>query len=434
MRNSSLPAKHPPEMILLALVEMCQRFAFWGIGNLLVLYLVQQHGMPDARADHIFGIFTGVAFVLPLFGGYLADRWNYRQPVFIGCILTAVGCFLIATNILSLVYLALVFVALGGCIFTPSIYTLLGSVYHDRHHLREAGFSIYYASVNIGVFAAMVILGAVGDAKHWNIAFILAGVIQLVGLLPLRKAFNMPNLAKVKGGKKFTLSLNSTKQPMGKRDKNRIIVICVLSLVSILFWMAYNQGGSSMTLFALNYTNRHVGSFQMPPSWLLSFESLYLVILAVPLAALYIFLARRKLDPSPPTKTAFSLLAMGLCFAIMMFGARLIPEGAKTASISPFYLISAYFLMAVGEMLLAPIGLALVTHLSPPRFTACLVGLWYVCIGIAFYSGGAIAGLMSSIGNLDHFFMIFVIATIIPAVILMFFSKKLNKMRHIESL
>ncbi|MBS3904224.1 MAG: peptide MFS transporter [Simkania sp.] len=433
-KTSSLPTRHPPEMILLAFVEMCQRFAFWGIGNLLVLYLVQNHGMADAKADNIFGIFTGVAFVLPIFGGYLADRWNYRQPVIIGCLFTAIGCFLIASNILSLVYCALVLVAIGGCIFTPSIYSLLGSVYQDRHNLREAGFSIYYASVNIGTFAAMVILGAFGNAEHWSIAFTIAGVVQIFGLWPLYKAFKMPNLKKVPNTHKFTLSFNVNNQALTKREKNRITVICVLSLISILFWLSYNQGGSSMTLYALKYTDRHIGSFEIPPSWLLSFESLYLVILAAPLASLYIFLSRRKLDPSPPMKTAFSLIAMGLCFAIMMFASRLIPDGAKTAATSPFYLISAYFLMAVAEMLLAPIGLALVTHLSPPKFTACLVGLWYVCIGIAFYSGGVVAGLMSSIKNLDLFFLIFVVLTIVPGIVLMFFNKKLNQLRHLESL
>jgi len=429
--SSTLPTKHPPEMILLALVEMCQRFSFWGIGNLLVLYLLQYHGMPAVKADHIFAIFTGAALVLPLLGGYVADRWNHQHAVIYGCVLTAIGCFFMATNILAFVYIALVLVALGGCIFTPSIYTLLGSVYNDRHVLREAGFSIYYASVNIGVFAALIIMGAIGNANHWSAAFIIAGIVQLIGLIPLRTALSRPKLEKMHFSDKSNFSMSSSNQPLLKRDKQRIIVICVLALVSIVFWMSYNQGGSSLTIFALNYTQRQIGNFTLPPAWLLSFETLFLVILAVPLASLYVYLAKKKLDPSPPMKTAYSLIVMGLCFLIMVFGARLIPMGAQTAAISPGYLIFSYLLMAVGEMLLAPIGLALVTHLSPPRFTAFLVGLWYVCIGVAFYAGGVIATLMSSIENLENFFMIFVIATIIPGFILMLFSKKLNAMRHL---
>jgi proton-dependent oligopeptide transporter, POT family len=429
--SSNSSTKHPPEMILLALVEMCQRFCFWGVGNLLVLYLLQHHGMSDTTADQVFAIFTGSALILPLFGGYVADRWNYQHAVIWGCILTAIGCFFIATNIIALVYLALIFVAIGGCIFTPSIYALLGAVYHDRHQLREAGFSIYYASVNIGVFAALIIMGAIGNANHWSAAFIIAGIVQIIGLIPLRAALSMKKLQRVSAEGKSSFSFRSEGPPLLKRDKQRITVICILSLVSILFWMSYNQGGSSLTIFALKYTQRQIGNFTMPPAWLLSFETLFLIVLAVPLASLYIHLAKKNKDPSPPMKTAFSLIAMGLCFLIMVYGTRLIPEGAMTAAISPWYLICSYLLMAVGEMLLAPIGLALVTHLSPPRFTAFLVGVWYLCIGIAFYSGGIIATLMSSVQNMGNFFLIFVIATIIPAFLLMFFAKKLNKMRNL---
>ena len=434
MSKKNLTHKHPPEMILLATVEICQRFALWGIANLLVLYLLQGHGMGADKAERIFGIFTGAAFVLPLVGGYISDHWDYHKSVFLGCILTALGCFLIALNTFSLLYLALVCVAIGGCLFTPSIYTLLGNVYHDRHHLREAGFSIYYAAVNIGVFLALIIMGVLGNAGNWSFAFALAGIVQLVGLIPLTIAFRRPALQNAYKGSRFHLHMGSGHQPLSSREKRRILVICTLAIFSILFWLSYNQGGSSLTLFALHYTDRHVGSFVIPPSWMLSMESLYLIILAVPLASFYVWLAKRKLDPSPPMKVAYSLVAMGICFLIMVLGSSSIPDGAQSGHISPFYLVFAYLFMAVGEMLLCPIGLALVTHLSPPRFTAFLVGVWYVCIGIAFYLGGEIATFMASITHLSDFFWIFVVATIIPAVILMLIARKLNHMRHLESL
>lgn len=421
-------------MMLLALVEICQRFALWGIANLLVLYLLQGQGMSAEMADRTFGIFTGAAFFLPLLGGYIADRWDYHKAVYLGCLLTAFGCFLIAFNALSMMYLALVSIALGGCLFTPSIYTLLGNVYHDRHHLREAGFSIYYAAVNIGVFSALIIMGALGNAGNWSAAFVLAGLVQLLGLIPLHIAFKRPALQNAYRGNRFHFSFAETKQPLSLREKRRMVVICILALFSILFWLSYNQGGSSLTIFALHYTDRHIGSFEIPPAWMLSMESFYLIILAVPLAALYLWLAKRRRDPSPPMKVAYSLLSIGICFLIMVFGSRLIPADAHVAAISPFYLVFAYLFMAIGEMLLCPIGLALVTHLSPPRFTAMLVGVWYTCIGVAFYLGGEIASYMSSITHLGSFFFIFVAATIIPAIILMVLSRKLNRMRHLESL
>ncbi len=431
MAKSTASQSHPKAMYLLALTEMCQRFAFWGVGSLLVLYLVQYHKFTDSAADHLFGIFTGIAFILPVLGGYIADRLNYRLPVIWGMIFTAIGCFLIAFGHVTTLYIALIFVAAGGAIFTPSIYALLGSLYHHNHSLRDSGFTIYYSSVNLGVFISMVVLGLIGT-KNWNVAFAIAGIVQLIGLWPFRSALRNVDASKI-APMHFKIK-EGRKAKLHPHEKDRIWVILILSFFSILFWMAYNQGGSSMNLFALNYTDRHIGGFEMPPSWLLSSESLYLVILAFPLAKLYTSLAKRKLDPTPPMKSSLSLFAMGICFLIMAIGASQITSGAHKAAISPSYLFVAYAFMALGEMLIAPIGLSLLTHLSPRRFTAMLVGVWYLCIGIAFYLGGILAPLMSKLTNMNIFFGMFVIISLIFGFVLFLLVKKLNKMRHLETL
>lgn len=419
-------------MYYLALTEMCQRFALYGVAYMLVLYLVQTLKFTDTDADHLFGIFTGVAFILPVLGGYVADRLSYKLPVIWGMILTAIGCFLIATGSESLLYLSLFFIAIGSSVFTPGIYALLGTLYHKDHSLRDSGFSIYYSAVNIGTFLAMFVLGAISQAHSWNAAFFVAGVVQLLGFFSFARAMKTINIAPLK---EAHAKAAQKKQPaLHKHEINRIWVICILAFFSILFWMAYNQGGSSMNLFALKFTDRHAFGFEMPPSWLLSSESLYLIILAIPLSKLYMYLAKRKKDPSPPTKSGLSLIFMGICFAIMAIGASQIPSGAMTARVSPFYLFSAYAFMAIGEMLLMPIGLSLVTHLSPRRFTAMLVGVWYLCIGIAFYLGGMIAPLMSRVKSMSSFFVMFVVISFVAGGILLLLVKKLNKMRHMEKL
>ncbi len=432
MAQQILESKQPKEMYLLALTEMTQRFAFWGIANLLVIYLVQYKRLSDVFAEQLFGIFTGVAFVLPVLGGYIADRFNYRLPVIWGMCSTAIGCFLMATGNISFMYIALLLVALGAAVFTPSIYALLGTLYHNQQHLREGGFSIYYSAVNIGAFAAMLLIGALGQVQLWSIAFVIAGLVQLAGLYFFSKALENPDLLKVSKSKKFTKVQREA--PLHKHEQNRIIVICILSLFSIVFWMAYNQGGSSLSLFALRYTDRHVLGIQVPPSWLLSFETLYLILFAVPLASLYLYLSKRKLNPTPAMKSSISLISMAVCFGIMAIGARLIPDGAQSATLSPFYLIFAYAFMALGEMFIAPIGLSLITHLSPHRFTGLLVGCWYLCIGIAFYLGGAIAPLMSHLTSISQFFNLFVVISLIAAGVLFTIVKKLNKMRHLDTL
>lgn len=427
-----METKQPRGMYLLALTEMCQRFAFWGVANLLVLFLVQNHNFSDTRAEHLFGLFTGIAFVLPVLGGWIADKMNYRFPVIWGMLFSALGCFLIATGNISIMMLGLLLIAVGGSIFTPSIYALLGTLYRENHHLRDSGFSIYYSTVNIGVFLAMIILGTIGQLQYWNFAFVLAGIIQLIGFFPFRAAqkyFDIKHITPMK------ITTEDKKQPpLHLHEKRRIYVILVLCFFSILFWMAYNQGGSSMNLFALRFTDRQFGSFEMPPAWLLSSESLYLIIFAFPLAKLYMALAKRKMDPTPPMKSALSLFAIGCCFLIMAIGSTQIPSGSVSAAINSGYLFSAYALMALGEMLIAPIGLSLITHLSPRRFTALLVGVWYLCIGFAFYLGGMIAPWMSQLNDINGFFSIFVVLSFLFGIMLLTLVKRLNKMRHLQTL
>src|SRR5579872_1146602 len=280
----------------------------------------------------------------------------------------------------------------------------------------------------------MIVLGYIGQNHSWGFAFALAGVIQLIGILPFRAVIKSPVLANSAKFEKKKESEVENRAPLKKHEKQRIVVICVLAVFSILFWAAYNQSGSSMTLYALRYTDRNVLGFQMPPSWLLSAESIYLVILAFPLTWMYQYLARRKKDPSPPLKSAIGLIIMSLCFLVMVIGSLSIPVGATEASVSPWYLLVAYFLMALAEMLITPIGLALITHLSPHRYTALLVGVWYACIGIGFYLGGITAGFMGTALSLAKFFSINMYSTLIPAIILMFLIKKLNKMRRLDTL
>lgn len=425
--------KQPKEMYLLSLIEMCQRFAFGGIANLLVIYLVQYHYFADVKATSLYGLFTGIAFALPIVGGFIADKTSYKVGVISGALLTSLGCFLLAMGTVKLLYFALLATALGTSLFTPSIYTILGTLYKDQHHLREGGFSIYYASVNIGYFLAVFILGTLGHANAWGLAYTIAGIVQLLGIGIFLKVMRNPKFANLHTEQNKTTAFKSGPS-LKKNEKDRIVVITVLSLISVLFWMAYNQGWSSMSLFTLRFTDKEILGFDMPSSWILSLPNLYLLFLAFPLAGLYTWLKKRRLDPSPPSKTAWSLLSLGLCFVIMMFAAMKIPAGVKSGAVSPLFPAISYFFLSLGEMLLAPIGLSLVTHLSPHRYTAFFVGMWYVCIGIGFYSAGRLAGLFSTMKVMDNFFLIFVIMTFVPAAVLFLFSKKLNKMRHADRL
>lgn len=424
--------KHPKEMYLLATTEMCQRFAYWGIGNLLVLFLVKHFSYSTPKATHIFGAYTGIAFILPILGGYIADKWNYRSPILLGSILTAIGCFLLSSLSEAMIIPALCFIGLGGGLFTPSIYSLLGSIYSKKQHIREGGFSIYYASVNVGVFLAMISLGYL-QTFSWRAVFIVSGCIQMLGILPYFKVVHKLKHLDVPPHYFISKKNDPNHFPLKKHEIDRIAVILIMTFVSIVFWMSYNQAGSSLTIFALKFTDRHIGGFDIPVPWITAAQTFFLILFAFPLAQLYLYLRRLKSSASPPMKTALSLFFMGLCFIVMQRAAAYIPQGATEASISPWYLISSFGLMALAELFLAPIGLSLVTNLSPHRYRGLLTGVWFACIGIGFYIGGYLAGFMSSI-NLTTFFDIFVITAFVPAFILVLFSKKLDQMRHIKYL
>ncbi|MBF5058783.1 peptide MFS transporter [Candidatus Neptunochlamydia vexilliferae] len=424
--------KHPREMYLLALVEMCQRFAYWGIGNLLVLFLVKHFTYSTPKATHIFGAYTGIAFTLPILGGYIADKWNYRSPILLGTFLTAIGCFMLSSLSEFMIIPSLALIAFGGGLFTPAIYSLLGSIYSKKPHIREGGFSIYYATVNVGIFIGMIVLGYL-QTISWRAVFIVCGCIQLLAALPYIAVMNRLKELKVPSHYFVSKKDDPNLFPLKKHERDRILVILIMTLISIVFWMAYNQAGSSMTLFALKFTDRQVGGFTVPTPWFTSMETFFLILFAFPLAHLYLFLRRIKSSASPPMKTALSLFFMGLCFLIMQRAAAHIPEGATSASVSPYYFVFAYALMALAELFLAPIGLSLVTNLSPHRYRGLLTGVWFACIGIGFYLGGYVAGWMATL-HLPTFFDIFVITSFLPAFLLVLFSKKLDTMRHIRYL
>jgi POT family proton-dependent oligopeptide transporter len=431
MSHEASLKNHPKELWILSITELCERFAFWGVGNLLVLFLIEYYQFPNAKATHIYGIFAGCSTFLPLVGGYLADRWNYQAPMLLGAIVNAIGCFMLATGEFHLLYPALFVIAMGYGIFTPSILTTLGYTYRNKSSLREAGFSIYYASINIGVFLAMLSLGSIATYYSWNLAFFVAGVVQLIGLCPLFFYFYRYK-GTSKGLKQHQAAIRSEKKALTKGDKDRLVVIGIFFFFSIIFWTAYVQAYSSMSIFIHSFMNRMVGGIELPEGVFLSSESFFLILLAPVLAILYAKLQRKKMDPSPATKTGLSLLFLAACFSVMVLACLSIPANATSASVSSAPLIGAYFLMAVGEMLLAPIGLSMVSNLAPARFTAMLIGGWYLCVGLAYYLGGLLAGLMSNVGGLENFFSIFVVMTFFPGLLFLFFARRITKMSHRE--
>ena len=421
--------KHPKELWILGLTELCERYAFWGVGNLLVLYLIEFYHYPNENATHIYGVFTGFAAFLPFVGGWIADHWNYQSPLFLGAVVNALGCFCLATGHHAIVSPSLILLAIGYGFFTPSIMTVLSYTYRNLPELRHAGFSIYYASINIGVFLALASLGTIAKLISWNAAFATAGFVQLMGLLPLTY-YLVKHKETYQGLKKIQAKHRSRKKPLNTMEKDRLKVIGIFCLVSIFFWLTYNQAFSSMAIFVHQFMNRYIGSVLIPEGVFLSIESFFLIILAPVLATLYVKLKKKKKDLSPAGKTALSLYFMAAAFLVMMLASVIIPDKETHAHISWGYVVFAYFLIAVGEILFAPISLSVMTNLAPKHLKALSVGTWYGSLGIAYYLGGILAGLMERVGGLFNFFAIFVGIMIVPALLMTFIKNWLTKKSH----
>ncbi len=422
-------AGQPKEMYLLALVELFQRFALWGVGYLLVLYLTRELGFSRKSATELSGTFSGLAFFIPLFGGYLADRIKYKIPVIGGCLATATGCFLIATGKPILLYPALLLTALGSGIFTPGIYATLGLIYRGDEKKSQSGFSIYYAAVNIGVFLAMIVLGALEQRNMWHTVFIVAGTVQLLAIIPFMMVMNSPKLKLPPLPKTLPPKEEALKS---KSERSRIILILIISLILMIFWIGYSQSSTSLQLFAENFTNRTLFGFTLPSPWFVALESISLIVLAYPLAYIYRLFDKKKMSLSFASKAALSFFFIGISFLIMLLATLHLKQGSPHALISPTPLFSFYFILAISEMLIAPISLSLVATLSPERFRALLIGVWYVCTASAFTIGGFIAPLMNEL-SFQAFFALFVISAWITSLLLLAGKKKLVAMTGLHT-
>jgi proton-dependent oligopeptide transporter, POT family len=422
---------HPKELLVLSLCGIALRFAFWGVGNLLVIYLIQSYHYSIVQSTHVYGVFVGLSAFLPLLGGIIGDKWNYDGPILLGTIFSAVGCFLIIFNNEILLYIALCLLVIGYGIFVPSIFAILNYTYKDKPKYREAGFSLYYASFNIGVLLSMIIVGYIAHTIGWNWGFLLASIVQLLGLIPVIYYIRKYHVT-YKDLHPKDIKKKKKEPPLTKIEKNRMFIVILLCVLSIFFWTSYIQGWSSMSVFTLNFTNKNFFGFSIPPAWILSLETLFLILISPLLAKLYQHLQKINRNPSPINKAALAFISIAICFLIMILAASKVPGGAHYAMLSPLYLTIAFFFMAVAEMLIAPISLSSITHLTPKKYTALMVGLYYVCCGIGSYLAGYLAGFIEKMPNMMDFFSIFVIISIIPAGALLIFSKPLNKMRHLK--
>jgi proton-dependent oligopeptide transporter, POT family len=399
---------HPTGLLPLFFTELWERFSYYGMRAILVLYMVapaSQGGLEFdvKRATSIYGTYTMAVYLTALPGGLFADYVvGTRLAVLIGGIIITFGHFSMVFNSMTTFYLGMVLIAIGTGLLKPNISAMVGGLYRENDPNRDSGFSIFYMGINIGAVLAPLTTGYLAQSEGfknfltsmgfnpvggWHWAFGAAGVGMVIGLIIY--VLCAPLLSHVGGRVKRTKttdgSASAAGQPLTSSDWKRIAAIFVFFLFTILFWGAYEQKGASLNLFAKSLVRTEFFGVSFPSSFLQSLTPLFVIMLAPVFTALWMILKDRQ--PSSPVKFTLGLFFIGAAFLLMIPASMLTAQG----KISPLWLVGVYFLEVCGEMCLSPVGLSTVTKLAPLKLVGIMMGVWFLAASF----GSKLAGYLS---------------------------------------
>ena len=388
---------HPAGLFLLFFTEMWERFSYYGMRALLVLYMVN-FLLPGAingtihvagfgalrtgieamfgpmgiqpLSSQIYGLYTAFVYFTPFFGGMLADRvLGQRKTVVIGGVVMAIGQFLLMSPALFLP--GLLCLILGNGCFKPNISTQVGSLYPPGDPRRDRAFTIFYMGVNLGAFFSPLICGTLGQVWGWQYGFGAAGVGMVAGLLLY--LWGQPYLAKDQLSR--AKETNREKVPFTSQEWKGIAGLVILCLLNIVFWGVYEQQGNTIQLFADRNADWHVFGFQMPSTWFQAFNPMFIFLFAPLLNVFWSWQSSRNREPGSVVKMGIGCVLLGLGFLPLMYVSSGLGADQK---ISFLWLAGATLIYTIGELYLSPIGLSLVTKVAPARVVSMMMGMWFM--------------------------------------------------------
>ena len=469
---------HPRGLSTLFFTEMWERFSYYGMRALLILFMTAtvQHGglgFNTSKAGSIYGLYTAMVFLLSLPGGWMADRiTGQRRAVLWGGIIIALGHFSMAIPRVDTFYLGLACIVIGTGLLKPNISTMVGALYSADDVRRDAGFSIFYMGINVGALLSPLVCGYLGENINWHYGFAAAGVGMTLGLIQYilgakylgsagldiagtesdKRRFRIGLIvtavviaATIALTETGTIALTAeqisnifgillisivvmffvwllTAKGYSKTERGRFWAILVLFIASALFWSAYEQAGSTLNLFAERNTNLHTWDFRwwglFRASYFQSFNSVFIVLLAPVFAWLWV--ALRRHEPTSTAKFSIGLVFVGLGLAI------LIPVAGGTA-VSPWWLTATYFLHTIGELCLSPVGLSAMTKLAPARICGLMMGVWFLSMSVGDYVSGRLASVYETF-PLPQLFGITAAFCIVIGLLLVFLLRPMKRL------
>src|SRR5829696_9071157 len=454
---------HPRGLSTLFFTEMWERFSYYGMRALLILFMTASAasgglGFDTATAGAVYGLYTSMVYMTTLPGGWIADRLiGQRRAVLYGGIIIAAGHFCMAFSALSTFYLGLFLIVIGTGLLKGNVSVIVGQLYGKDDVRRDAGFSIFYMGINLGAFIAPLICGYLGQRVSWHAGFACAGFGMLIGIVQYTLGAKYLGAAGARqqsviwggvilaaaviiGGGAYTgiLPITATQIADGAgymllivcvaffgwlffagdwttEERKRLYVIGVFFLAAALFWSLFEQAGSTLNLFADRDTRTTVFGWSYPSSWFQSMNSLFVWAFAPVFAWLWLYLGRRRQEPATPVKFSLGLILVGAGFAVLIVAARLAQGGVQ---VSPMWLTVVYLLHTFGELCLSPVGLSAMTKLAPARIGGLMMGVWFLATSVGNFIAGRLAGFYESM-PLPALFMNVALFGIVAGVILL---------------
>ena len=422
----AIQEKHPPGLYVLFATELWERFGFYTLGAMLALYLrdsAQGMGWPEQDATTLFSYYLMFVYASPLVGGWLADKWmGYRLAITVGALFFGAGYFLLYIPSVSTLYLALTLVVIGNGFFKPNVSAMVGSLYPEGSRLKDSAYNIFYMGINIGAFLAPVVAEFMRQRFGFRVAFTVAGFGMFVCMATFW-GFRKYISGRDKGGVAAPKQDQSrTPLPIDSvPDSRRIMALLVIFAIVIVFWMAFHQNQLTLTYFANDNTDwsawgdvSGVISNAINPFWIIT--------LTVPLISFWRWLAQKGLEPSTPAKIAIGMFLTAISFYLMAIAGL---AGGNTGKVSPWWLIGAYAIVSLGELMLSPMGLSLVSKVAPAHMRGLMMGGWFVAT--------AIGNKLTAIGVFwrvwDHSTFFFILATmaLVMSGVLWLLMKPLKK-------
>jgi POT family proton-dependent oligopeptide transporter len=427
---------HPTGLFILFFTELWERFSFYGMRAILVLYLTAETnaqfnpglGWTSKEALALYGWYTMMVYFMGIFGGAIADNWlGQKKSVLVGGLLIILGQFALAVQGMAPFYTGLVLIVSGVGLLKPNISTMVGSLYKPGDARRDSGFTIFYIGINIGAVLAPIVVGYFGEKVDWHLGFSLAGfgmiLGQLVYVFGRKQLLGVGDLLKHSAEHSHLMN-----QPLTKIEKDRIMVMFISFLIVMVFWAAYEQAGGLMNLYARDKINRVVMGYEIPASFFQSLHALYVVILGAPMAWFWVQWRKKGKESSSVFKMGVGSIIMSLGFVALMGAAYDVSESALNKA-PVYWLFLSYFLHVVAELSISPIALSFITKLAPVKYASLMMGTYFAITGLGNKVAGMLGEAAQDAGEMAIFTGITVF-TFLLGVLILLFVNKLKALSH----